>query len=339
MKAFRIDGPGKYSFTEILEPVLGDGEVLLRIKKVGYCGSDLNTWRGLNPLVKYPRIPGHEISGVVEKIASGVPDSIRVGDVVTAMPYTSCGKCWSCLNGRPNACKNNETLGVQREGALTEFVTLPWGKIIDGKGLGLRELAIVEPLAIGIHAGKRCAPKEGEFMLVFGCGMIGIGAIAEGIRAGAKVIAVDVDDDKLGMVRAIGAAHTVNSRKENLGQRVAEITGGHGPAVVLEAIGLPETFVQAVDLVAYSGRVVFVGYAKAPVTFDTKYFILKEISIRGSRGSGRPDFEQAIGLLLSGAFPVDRLITAEFPFEDAGKAMERWHSDPGVVSRMLVSLA
>ncbi len=338
MKAFCIDEPGKYSFKEIPEPVLRDGEVLLRIKKVGYCGSDLNTWRGLNPLVTYPRIPGHEISGVVEKTASGVPGSIRVGDAVTAMPYTSCGKCWSCLSGRPNACKNNETLGVQREGALTEFVALPWEKIVDGKGLGLRELAIVEPLAIGIHAGKRCAPKEGEFMLVFGCGMIGIGAIAEGIRAGAKVIAVDVDDDKLGMVRAIGATHTVNSRKENLAERVAEITGGHGPAVVLEAIGLPETFVQAVDLVAYSGRVVFVGYAKAPVTFDTKYFILKEISIRGSRGSGRPDFEQAIGLLLSGAFPVDRLITAEFPFEDAGKAMERWHANPGVVSRMLVGL-
>ncbi|PKL02273.1 MAG: sorbitol dehydrogenase, partial [Synergistetes bacterium HGW-Synergistetes-2] len=289
MKAFCIDEPGKYSFKEIPEPVLREGEVLLRVKKIGYCGSDLNTWRGLNPLVKYPRIPGHEISGVVEKTASGVPGSIRVGDVVTAMPYTSCGKCWSCLSDRPNACKNNETLGVQREGALTEFVALPWEKIIDGKGLGLRELAIVEPLAIGIHAGKRCAPKEGEFMLVFGCGMIGIGAIAEGIRAGAKVIAVDVDDDKLGMVRAIGAAHTVNSRKENLAERVAEITGGHGPAVVLEAIGLPETFVQAVDFVAYSGRVVFVGYAKAPVTFDTKYFILKEISIRGSRGSGRPD--------------------------------------------------
>ncbi len=338
MKAFCIDEPGKYSFKEIPEPVLKEGEVLLRVKKVGYCGSDLNTWRGLNPLVRYPRIPGHEISGVVEKTAPGVPGSIRVGDVVTAMPYTSCGKCWSCLSGRPNACKNNETLGVQREGALTEFVALPWEKIVDGKGLGLRELAIVEPLAIGIHAGKRCAPKEGEFMLVFGCGMIGIGAIAEGIRAGAKVIAVDVDDDKLGMVRAIGATHTVNSRKENLAERVAEITGGHGPAVVLEAIGLPETFVQAVDLVAYSGRVVFVGYAKAPVTFDTKYFILKEISIRGSRGSGRPDFEQAIGLLLSGAFPVDRLISAEFPFEDAGKAMERWHANPGVVSRMLVGL-
>ena len=338
MKAFCIDEPGKYSFKEIPEPVLKEGEVLLRVKKVGYCGSDLNTWRGLNPLVRYPRIPGHEISGVVEKTAPGVPGSVRVGDVVTAMPYTSCGKCWSCLSGRPNACKNNETLGVQREGALTEFVALPWEKIVDGKGLGLRELAIVEPLAIGIHAGKRCAPKEGEFMLVFGCGMIGIGAIAEGIRAGATVIAVDVDDDKLGMVRAIGATHTVNSRKENLAERVAEITGGHGPAVVLEAIGLPETFVQAVDLVAYSGRVVFVGYAKAPVTFDTKYFILKEISIRGSRGSGRPDFEQAIGLLLSGAFPVDRLISAEFPFEDAGKAMERWNANPGVVSRMLVGL-
>ncbi len=139
-------------------------------------------------------------------------------------------------------------------------------------------------------------------------------------------------------MRSIGAAFTVNSKKENLQERVLEITGGHGPAVVLEAIGLPETFVQAVDLAAYSGRVVFVGYAKAPVTFDTKYFILKEISIRGSRGSGRPDFEQAVALLESGAFPVDRLISAEFPFEKAGEAMEQWNANPGAVSRMMISL-
>ncbi|HRX25506.1 MAG TPA: alcohol dehydrogenase catalytic domain-containing protein, partial [Aminivibrio sp.] len=126
MKAFCIDEPGKYSFRDIPVPVPRDGEVLLRIKKVGYCGSDLNTWRGLNPLVKYPRIPGHEISGVVEQVTRGVPAGVKVGDIVTAMPYTSCGKCWSCLSGRPNACKNNETLGVQREGSLTEFIVLPW---------------------------------------------------------------------------------------------------------------------------------------------------------------------------------------------------------------------
>jgi threonine dehydrogenase-like Zn-dependent dehydrogenase len=173
---------------------------------------------------------------------------------------------------------------VQREGSLTEYIVLPWEKIVKGGNLGLRELAIVEPLAIGIHAGKRCDPKEGDYMLVFGCGMIGIGAIAEGIRAGAKVIAVDVDDSKLEMMRSIGAAFTVNSKKKNLQERVLEITGGHGPAVVLEAIGLPETFVQAVDLAAYSGRVVFVGYAKAPVTFDTKYFILKERSPSAAPG-------------------------------------------------------
>lgn len=338
MKAFCIDEPGKFSFREIATPVPGPGEVIVRVKKVGYCGSDLNTWRGLNPLVSYPRIPGHEISGVVEQVTDGVPSSIRVGDIVTALPYTSCGKCWSCLNGRPNACKNNQTLGVQREGAMTEYVALPWEKIVQGRGLGLRELVIVEPLAIGIHAGKRCAPKEGEFMLVFGSGMVGIGAIAEGIRAGAKVIAVDIDDAKLDMIRSLGVPYAINSKKENLSGRVAEITGGHGPAVILEAIGLPETFVAAVDLVAYSGRVVFVGYAKAPVTFDTKYFVLKEISIRGSRGSEKPDFEQAVELLRSGAFPVDRLITREFPFSEAGAALELWNRDPGRVSRLVVNM-
>jgi len=338
MKAFRIDEPGKFSFTEIAKPVPASGEVLIPVEKVGYCGSDLNTWRGLNPLVSYPRIPGHEISGVVEEVADGVPDSIRVGDVVPALPYTRCGTCWSCLNGRPHACKTTQTLGVQREGAMTEYVALPWEKIVPGRGLGLRELVIVEPLAIGIHAGKRCAPKEGEFMLVFGSGMVGIGAIADGMRAGAKVIAVDIDDGKLYMIRSRGVPFAINSKKENLAGRVAEITGGHGPAVILEAIGLPETFVAAVDLAAYSGRVVFVGYAKAPVTFDTKYFVLKEISIRGSRGSTKPDFEQACELLRSGAFPVDRLITREFPFSEAGAALELWNADPGRVSRLVITV-
>jgi 2-desacetyl-2-hydroxyethyl bacteriochlorophyllide A dehydrogenase len=339
MKAFVIDNPGKFSFREVEKPSLKKGEILLRIRKIGYCGSDLNTWRGKNPLVRYPRIPGHEISAEIAEIDSSVPAGLfQTGESVTALPYTSCGKCSACLAQRPNACKNNETLGVQREGALTEFIALPWAKVVKSEGLDVRQLAVVEPLAIGVHAGRRCDPKKGERMLVFGCGMVGLGAIAEGVRAGAEVIAVDVDDRKLQYVRALGAAHTINSRSENLNEKVAALTEGHGPRVVLEAIGLPETFVQAVDLASFAGRVVYVGYAGSPVTFDTKYFVMKEISIRGSRGATMDDFRQSVAFLQSGAIDADQVITREYAFADAGQVLADWDANPGAVSRILVTL-
>ncbi len=326
--------------TDLPAPEPGPADVLLRIAMIGYCGSDLNTYRGLNPLVTYPRVPGHEIGAVIETRGADVPAQWEPGTLVTCAPYTNCGRCAACRKGRFNACQFNRTLGVQREGALTEFIAVPWQKLFHAPGLDASEYAMVEPLAVGFHAVDRGRVEAGETVLVLGAGMIGLGAIASaGLARGARVLAADVDDGKLALARKAGAAETINSRTANLHERVAEFTEGRGADVVIEAVGLAETFVAAVDEACHAGRVVYIGYAKQPVSYETKYFLLKELDILGSRGSTPKDFRDVIQLLQSGRYPVAETVTRTVPFDEAGAAMADWDSNPAAVTKIQVRLS
>jgi threonine dehydrogenase-like Zn-dependent dehydrogenase len=311
---------------------------LLRISRLGFCGSDLSTFRGANPLVSYPRIPGHEIAAIIEQVTAGVPAGFRVGQTVTVLPYTTCGHCPSCRSGRVNACQHNQTLGVQQDGAFTPFIAAPWQKLVPA-ALQMSELALVEPLAVGFHAVRRGRVTSADTVLVFGCGMIGLGAIAAAGRvAQATVIAVDLEDTKLALARKAGATHTINSRTESLHEKIQALTNGEGPSVAIEAVGTPPTFVAAVDEVAYAGRVVYIGYAKAPVSYETKTFILKELDILGSRNSTVEDFRAVIALLESGHYPVEETITQTVPFAEAGAALQRWSDNPGSVTKIHVEI-
>ena len=339
MKTLLIDAPGKYSYGEKPKPTPAPGEVLLAVKRLGFCGSDLSTFRGGNPLVVYPRIPGHEIAAVIEAVTEGVPAEFTIGQSVTVMPYTSCGKCTACRSGRLNACRNNQTLGVQQEGAFTEHIVTKWEKLVTTKGLGLRELALVEPLAVGFHAVARGRVTGDDTVLVFGCGMIGLGAIAAaGLHRKACVIAVDIEDSKLAVAKRAGAIHVVNSRTENLHERLLALTDGHGPHVAIEAVGTPGTFVSAVEEVCFAGRVVYIGYAKAAVSYETKYFVMKELDILGSRNSTKDDFAAVIAMLESGAYPVEATVTQTVPFIEAGAALQRWSENPGTVTKIHVEV-
>ena len=337
MKAVAITSPRSMSFIELPAPVPGPGEVLLRIAIIGYCGSDLNTYRGLNPLLVYPRVPGHEIGATIEACGPGVPEAWQPGMAVTCAPYTSCGKCAACRKQRFNACESNQTFGVQRDGALTEFVTVPWQKLFHAPGLGLAEYAMVEPLAVGFHAVDRGRVQATDTVLVLGAGMIGLGAIAgAGLARGARVIAVDVDDTKLALARLAGASETINSKTRNLHEDLLALTDGRGPDVVIEAVGLAETFVSAITEVCYAGRVVYIGYAKAPVSYETKYFLLKELDIMGSRNSTPEDFTNVIALLQSGRYPIAETITRTVPFADAAQAMADWDANPAAFTKIQV---
>jgi L-galactonate 5-dehydrogenase len=338
MRAVVIDSPGSARLGTLAETTLIPGQVLVRVRTVGFCGSDLNTFRGLNPLVSYPRVPGHEIAGVVEAIGEDVPRDIRVGAHVTVVPYTACGKCSACRRGRVNTCRNNQTLGVQRDGALTERIMLPWETLLLGDDLDRRELALVEPLAVGFHAVARGNVAEGDVVAVIGTGAVGLGAVAGAVRAGGTVVAVDVDDGKLAMARRAGATHVVNSRSDSLHERLQELTGGDGPDVVIEAVGLPETFLAAVSEVSVAGRVVYIGYAKAPVSFDTTQFVRKELDILGARNATAEDFRAVLGLLRGKGFPVADAVTRVVKLEDAAEALRGWDADPGAVTRIHVDL-
>ena len=194
MKAVQIVNPSEMKVVELEKPAVGVGEVLVRIKYVGFCGSDLNTFLGRNPMVKLPVIPGHEVGAVIEEIGPDVPAGFEKGMNVTLNPYTNCGKCASCRNGRVNACEHNETLGVQRNGVMCEYAVLPWTKIIPAGNISSRDCALIEPMSVGFHAVSRAQVIDNEYVMVIGCGMIGIGAIVRAALRGATVIAVDLDD-------------------------------------------------------------------------------------------------------------------------------------------------
>jgi threonine dehydrogenase-like Zn-dependent dehydrogenase len=335
MKALIIQKPGEIAVGSTAEPDSRQGEVLLRVRMIGLCGSDLNTYRGKNPMVSFPRIPGHEIAATVEEVRDG-GSSLRPGMNVTLSPYTSCGLCASCLRGRFNACKSNQTLGVQRDGALTDFISIPAAKIFVAEGLDLEELCIVEPLTVGFHAVARGRVTDKDTVAVFGCGGVGLGAIAASAFRNANTIAVDVDDAKLGIAREAGAHHTINTARESLHETLQELTKGLGPDVVIEAIGLPATFTSAVEEVAFTGRVVYIGYAKDVVTYETRLFVQKELDILGSRNALPDDFAEVIRMLQQHRFPVKSAITRVVAFEDAPAAFVDWSNHPASISKIMI---
>ena len=337
MRALAIDAPGVAHVVDRPEPAAGDDEVVIRVARVGLCGTDLSSFLGKNPLVSYPRVIGHEIAGVIESIGPGVFEWAP-GTRVAVNPYKNCGTCPACRAHRPNACRNNQTLGVQRDGALTERIALPWQTLLTGEGLDRRELALVEPLAVGFHAVARGRVAEGDVVAVIGTGAVGLGAVAGAVRAGGTVIAVDVDDAKLTMARRSGATHVVNSRTGSLHDRLQELTGGEGPDVVIEAVGLPETFLAAVAEVATAGRVVYIGYAKSPVSFDTTQFVRKELDILGARNATADDFRAVLALLRGKSFPVADAVTCAVTMDEAADALRGWDANPALVTRIHVDL-
>lgn len=339
MQAFAITAAGQTGFLDIPQPEPQAGEVLLQVRLVGYCGSDLNTYRGMNPMVTYPRVPGHEIAATIVALGPDVPAEWKVGANVTLSPYTYCGSCTSCRAGRFNCCRYNQTLGVQRDGAATEFLVVPWQKLFASESLSLRELALVEPLTVGGHAADRAQVTERDTVVVLGCGTIGLGAVAGAAFRGARVVAVDIDAEKLALAQRAGAAHTINSADGKLHDTLQELTHGDGPEVVIEAIGLPATFRAAVDEVAFAGRIVYIGYAKQPVEYETKYFVQKELDIRGSRNATPDNFRTVIRLLEQGTFPVDEVITRVYPFAQAGQALADWAANPPAFTKIMIELS
>lgn len=337
MKALVIPEAGTTDLIEVPAPILAPGEVLLQIKRVGFCGSDLNTFRGGNPLVSYPRIPGHEIGAIIAAVTPEVPSDFSVGMLTTVLPYTTCGHCSSCRSGRVNACQNNQTLGVQRDGAFTEFLAVPWQKLVRSETLDLAGHTLIEPLSVGFHAVERGRVTSDDTVLVFGCGMIGLGAISgASLLAGARVIAVDVDDAKLALAAKAGAAETINSRTQDLHTTLRQLTNGDGPNVVIEAVGLPATFRAAVDEVSFAGRVVYIGYAKDAVSYETKYFVMKELDILGSRNATMRNFSDVIRVLESGRYPIQETITHCVSFTAAGAALAAWAENPASVTKIHV---
>ncbi|MDW3181553.1 zinc-binding alcohol dehydrogenase family protein [Roseobacter sp.] len=338
MQSLVIDDIGHTAFRDTDAVTPGPGEVLLDVAFVGLCGSDLNTFLGLNPLVELPRIPGHEIGGTVAAFGPDVGPEFAVGQGAIVIPYTTCGTCLSCRKGRVNACQFNKTLGVQQDGGLRTQIVLKTDRLIPNDSLSLKHMALVEPLSVGFHAVSRGSVSAADTVLVLGGGMIGVGAILGAKARGAKVIVSEVADSKIDTLRALEVDGVVNPMTDSLSEAVSALTQGAGPDVVIEAVGLGETFRAAVDLAPFSGRVVYVGYAKSEVSYDTKFFNLKELDIFGSRNATLSDFKEVIAYLETHPSIADRLITRVIPWAEADQALAHWVSHRDAVFKIMIDM-
>jgi threonine dehydrogenase-like Zn-dependent dehydrogenase len=336
MKALVMQQAGEAAILFVKDPIRSEDEVLLQVRRIGLCGSDLNSFRGKNPMVSYPRIPGHEVAATIVETSKSHPH-LAAGMNVTLSPYTQCGKCPSCLRGRPNACQFNETLGVQRDGALAEFIAISPAKLYTAN-LDLKELCLVEPLTVGFHAVARGRVTAEDTVAIFGCGGVGLGAVAASGFRHARTIGIDVDDAKLAIALKSGATDTVNTTREPLHEKLLELTNGRGPDVIIEAIGLPQTFRSAVEEVAFTGRVVYIGYAKEPVAYETRLFVQKELDIVGSRNAMPEDFREVIRMLEERRFPVEDAVSHMVSLNEAPDVLKAWSENPAAFSKIMIAL-
>jgi threonine dehydrogenase-like Zn-dependent dehydrogenase len=338
MHAWTLTAPFQSELIDIPEPTLGSEDVLVEVHYIGLCGSDLNTYRGLNPMVTYPRIPGHEVSGTVLSKGEGMPERIAIGARVTVSPYSHCGLCPACRQGRFNCCEFNETLGVQRDGALTRRFAIPYTKLYTSAILTPEELALVEPLSVGYHSSNRARITEMDTVLVIGAGTVGIGAIAAAERKGATVIVSDVDERKLASARAFGATHVINSARVDALEEIRQLTDGEGVSVAIEAVGLPATYRLSVEAVCFAGRVTYIGYSKKEVSYDTKDFVRKELDIMGSRNALR-ELPAVIRMLEQRQRPFTDLISRVYPFAEAAQAFHDWDANPAAFAKILIDVS
>jgi threonine dehydrogenase-like Zn-dependent dehydrogenase len=335
MRALVIDRPGEARVIEMERPVAGPREATMRVRRLGLCGSDLSTYLGKNPMVTYPRIPGHEVGATLEHVPANDLGLVE-GMNVTMSPYTSCGKCSSCRQGRFNACRDNHTLGVQRDGALMDTISMPVAKLYAAP-LPLEELALVEPLTVGCHAVARGLVTAKDTVAVYGCGGVGLGAVAAAAFRDARVVAIDIDDKKLAIAKNAGARDLINSTRDDVHARLQEITGGDGPDVIIEAIGRSDTYRAAVEEVSFAGRVVYIGYAKDNVSFETRLFVQKELDIRGSRNALPEDFKEVIRMFEQKRFPTAEAISATVPLDEAPAILRAWSENPAAYTKIMIS--
>lgn len=312
-----IAEPGTVEVRERDIPERRAGEALLRVLWGGICGSDLGTYRGTFLYARYPRVPGHEFSAEVVEVDDN-ECGIVPGMVVTANPYINCGRCYACRRGFVNCCQANETLGAQRDGAFSQYLTMPVERVYPGRGIDARTLALVEPFAISHHAVTRADVRAGDRVLVVGAGAIGVFAAIAARLAGARVWVTDVAQDKLAGLDEFGV-EGVFPGGDAFSAGVSAIAPD-GFDVVIEAVGLPATFQNAIDAAAHRGRVVQVGVGRQPAEFYYTVLQTKELDVYGSRNALKSDFDELIGLIASGRVDIAGLISAQYDLEDAAEA-------------------
>lgn len=337
MKAIVIPNPNEIEIREIPMPVVKDGEALLKVKYVGICGADVASFTGNQPFTTYPRIPGHEFSAEIVTIPEN-DKGLKPGDVVTCNPYFNCGACYSCERGLVNCCTDNQTMGVQRDGAFCEYISMPVERIYDGKGLSAKELALIEPFSISQHAISRSTIKESDSVLVIGAGPIGLFALLAAKQKCKKIVVADILDNRLQLAKEYGADAVVNTKNQSLEDFTKEFTNGNGFDVCIEACGAPETFLGCIENAAFGANIILIGNGKRETSFVHSIILKKELNIHGSRNALKNDFINNIDIVVSGNADVMKMVSGVYDMNDALDAFKALANNDGTLAKLLINI-
>jgi 2-desacetyl-2-hydroxyethyl bacteriochlorophyllide A dehydrogenase len=335
MKTLVCTEPGKFEYQQREKPSLEPGEAMIRIRRIGVCGTDLHAYEGTQPFFEYPRILGHELAG--ELVDFDDAPGFKKGEPVSFIPYFNCGKCIACRSGKPNCCSNIKVCGVHCHGGMVEYLSVPVSSLLNGEGLSFDELALVEPLAIGAHGVRRADVQPGEFVLVIGAGPIGLGTMEFARIAGAEVIALDVNNNRLDFCRErLKIKHTINPLNSDVNKELADITGGDMPVVVIDATGNLNAINNAFQYLAHGGRYVLIGLQKGNISFSHPEFHKREATLMSSRNATRADFEHVISCMKNKAVDPATYITHRVSFDDIVEEFEGWlRPEKGVIKAMI----
>jgi 2-desacetyl-2-hydroxyethyl bacteriochlorophyllide A dehydrogenase len=323
MKTIVLTTPGQLMFTETAAPALPAGDALVRVRRIGVCGTDLNAFRGRQPFFAYPRILGHELGVEIVDVAPN-EFGLRPGDRCAVEPELNCGDCLACRAGKTNCCAKLQLIGVHCDGGMRELITMPVNKLHRSETLSCDQLALVEPLSIGAHAVERAQLQAGECVLVIGAGPIGLAVIQFAQFKNVRLLVFDVNESRLAFCREHYQVAATITADEDLEARLLELTDGAMPAAVFDATGNQASMNRAFNLVANGGRLIFVGLFQGDVTFHDPDFHRRELTVLSSRNSTGADFRRVIALLEAGRVNIDPWITHRTSFAETVATFPGW---------------
>ena len=335
MKTIILEEPGRFVFTDTPEPEApAEGEATVRIRNIGICGTDLHAYRGKQPFFEYPRILGHELSA--EVVEPNGHSNLKTGMPVVVDPYLSCGKCIACRRGKTNCCQSLELFGVHIDGGMREFLNVPAQNLLPAEGLKMDQMATVECLNIGAHAVRRANLEPGETVAVVGTGPIGIGVIAFAKIAGARVIAVDINDGRLEYCRnVLNVDETVNALNDPV-EALLELTQGDKPTAVFEVTGNKTSMENSFQYVSHGGQLILVGLVKGSLHFDDPHFHKHELSLKSSRNGTKEDLQYVIDCIRDGKVDTENFITHRCAFNEMIGQFDSWLlPETGVIKAMV----
>ena len=331
MKAIQIIKPGELKLIDMDKPVITKkNNVLIKMKAAGICGSDMGIYRGTNAAATYPRVIGHEMVGVVEEVGEGVA-SLKPGDRVIVDQVVSCGHCYACRKGRGNVCGNLQVRGVHIDGGYREYIAVPEQDCyLLPDTLSDVEAVMIEPTTIAIQSCSRAGLCEEDVLLILGCGVLGSTILKIARLSGAKIVVADIVQDKLEEALDNGADYVINISKEDLAERMRELTGGYGATVSIDAACTKDSLLTLMEVTGNAGRVITMGFSVAPTEVNQFVITSKELDVRGSRLQNKK-FQAAIDLIREGRLDLSGTVSHTFPLEKAQEAFDFMNSkDPSI---------